>query len=468
MGSCFHKKEIQLVRYFINSAIPDFQYNGIKSLCFELENGKSIPAPYHDWVIGELLRFVESANTKLRRWTYKAFALLHASSTRGILMEKIAANEHDPENVDWAIAAYATLEGEERCMTFLSSCGRLDEHYLLPMRLFIPVHFRVPRYHQLRLPGIEDDPLQAQWYSLLFGYGADLADIHPKPIELISALNNHHNSLVCEYSIWALHRNSSTTAKQAQIDLDSISSLPPNVRRWTYRLLGKDAATNPENAYRLANSVSCEHDSRAREGLALSLQNVSPSLIEETVLDWYDRELDTLVRAALTSHLVRFADKNPAYVEALSNAYTADKPRNDEDRMVIEAIAVKQRKHSVLDMIAPKKNPQMFIVMENHDSIVNVIGSSTNVTIGNQSITRSGGEILKPMVESLKGINLGPIRKEHPELVGEIEDVASGARPPTKERLFRLKDALAPLVESMPHVAKLVAGIQEVIKAIHN
>lgn len=307
---------------------------GLQELCALLEAKVRVPASYRSEVLRTLSRHIDSFDTFVRRWAYKAIGLLGEKSFVPALRGKIARYENDPENVTWAVAAFRRLAPPTRTfetnplLNVSESAIKLASGYFLPSQ-------RPGTLRSLRQAVDEQDRLSLLWASLLFGVSdGRLASRRAKP--LIQDLNQHDDPLVVEYSIWALNEVPSAQFSDIQIYPQSLDEFPPNVRRWFFRLLTKDRDTLYGNMSMVERTVTSDQEVGVREGIAIGIR---PHHLEkstaEFIVDWFDREQSDIVRAQLIRHFVRHQDTS-VYRDALQRESRL--PRDEMSSLLLPSV----------------------------------------------------------------------------------------------------------------------------------
>lgn len=238
-----------------------------------------------------LSRHLDSQDTQVLRWIYKVLGNLADPAYGPYLKRQLRDRDQDPENRTWAVAALAVSTDDwQRDLTALGEDPLV--RYQLSASLF--GRPRRPR-RAVRLALSIDDALTQQWLGLLYGHGR-----LPVPVQEISELTKSPDARVAEYAIWGLRRARGGGIEDATQDPFSISTAPPNVRRWYYRLLLKDVQNLDRYESQVLAFAQGDEDSTAREGLALGFVGLAlPPAWQGVVHDWLSFEKDPYVWEAL-------------------------------------------------------------------------------------------------------------------------------------------------------------------------
>jgi class 3 adenylate cyclase len=281
----------------------------IQRLCEVLEADRRLTlSPV---VVVALARHLYSPHLMVRRWLYKLVALSGERRYVPWLHEQLRS-ERDPENLSWAVAALFALEPRDRVAARLASLNLVGQPYALCARFFGAQLAPVPERLE-REAAEAEEPLPAMWLALLYARNRGL--VRPT---VIRALSGHHQPAVSEYSIWSVVRSPDGGLADIEVGPGEFAARTPQVRRWLYRLLGKDPGNLAIYADFIAERIERESDPRAREGLALALgAEVPPAPLVEAICEWAASEEDPLTKVALGDHLRLLGSGVPAYREAL-------------------------------------------------------------------------------------------------------------------------------------------------------
>ncbi|MEO9527393.1 MAG: CHAT domain-containing protein [Hyphomicrobiales bacterium] len=132
--------------------------------------------------------------------------------------------------------------------------------------------------------------------------------------EFVSALGQHDNIIVKQYSVWSVIENTSLSIENLGIPLATLEEQPPNVQS---KLLQLAAASVKDEKERqdiiLRGSYLDAID--AREGLAKGLLHVFYEGLQDITIAWFEVEASPRVRELLAEHIARFSGHSNAYEE---------------------------------------------------------------------------------------------------------------------------------------------------------
>src|SRR5260221_9222646 len=244
------RDEEQLIRLLLSYDAPAMKKRGLQNLCAALERGRQ--PLQREPMIAAIGGLKDSEDVKVRRWFYKAVALRRATDLLPQITYQVLFSETDPENVSWAVTALFSIAPPEHAARVVKDrkLRFFETHLELAAQLFTDGEPLVHPDGQLLLFRIENDPLTAKWFTLLFGYGrSDRREaLLPYPTrEVVSAFGRHHDPEVVEYSTWSLFRAQGTTDRDSALSCDDFFDRPSNVRRWHYPLLAKTTSSFRRN-----------------------------------------------------------------------------------------------------------------------------------------------------------------------------------------------------------------------------
>ncbi|MBL4616932.1 MAG: hypothetical protein JKY46_04495 [Robiginitomaculum sp.] len=163
---------------------------------------------------------------------------------------------------------------------------------------------------------IDNDPVDIIKTALLLeGLGKAIPNLfHPRleNIELLRALMNHDDSIVAQYSYWALVENEQYGFKDISVKIPDIFSLPDNVRVWVYRLIA-NACADTKIARDLL--IECVNDNldKARESVSKGLLEVYHPQISELIINRLFEEKEEYIKDNLIFHMARFSERDKKY-----------------------------------------------------------------------------------------------------------------------------------------------------------
>lgn len=296
--------------YQMNLTDDNAVKGALQLLCDHLENDRfpSNPEILKNTIAGLLSR----KGVLIRRWGYKALALMGGASEVGLLLNSIKS-ESDHENVSWAVSALYALNADRSINEICEEAGiELSQTLSLAGLLYLR-----SRHAALMAPSFsvdieKADSLTLKWCALLVGYGkAPEHLMHPRSEnrDCLSQLTRHHFPEVSEYSVWAFWKNPALSVVDMKRNDHELIFMPENVRRWHNRPLTKDPSYIIKNSD-LFRELYGVKSFKAREGLALGIREAQIPQLCDYVVDWFVREEDCRIRGLLLEHMAR--SKNPS------------------------------------------------------------------------------------------------------------------------------------------------------------
>ncbi len=281
---------------------------GLQRACEILESGQAFIN--YDFLKMSLAAHLKSPELRVRRWAYKLVALLKDPEYLGQLEAALLGFENDPENRGWASAAFSGLADEGRKARLIT---RLNDYRGTSLELAARLYARgEPARDDLDLSVWEREPLARKWLCLLCGYARDAPrtiDQRFGDLDLVRNSIGDDDAEVVEYSIWAEHRHPDGSYRHLLRRPDELLAFP-NVRRWVYRLLTKDARAARSNLDLLIETMNAARETSdvAREGLALGLAKLHVNELRNDTIDWFSNEASPRVRLALVDHIALLAN----------------------------------------------------------------------------------------------------------------------------------------------------------------
>jgi hypothetical protein len=194
---------------------------------------------------------------------------------------------------------------------------------LLAGQLYANPKWTTDNYRPLLVPE-NSDRITMKWAVLLVAYGKAPPNLfsprHDNRI-LLGDLNSHDVDEVAEHSTWALFEHPEYGAADYKIDLHKVPTLPPNVKKWAFRLLMTDPVVSRIDCDALGQ-FRRDEDLPAREGLALGLDSFTAEGSHQVVLEWYEAEREEAVREILLEHMARQSG-NADYASSVAEAFQA-------------------------------------------------------------------------------------------------------------------------------------------------
>ncbi|MEV6302529.1 hypothetical protein AB0M02_24155 [Actinoplanes sp. NPDC051861] len=145
------------------------------------------------------------------------------------------------------------------------------------------------------------------------------------PKKVLTELNSADDPAVVEYSLWALHQDRAGSVRDVRFAPYSVVTAEPNVRRWYYRLLTKDARYSETYADVVQWAMFDDPVGVSREGVALGLAHRWPGKrLATLVVQRFYEEPDPLVRMAMVRGFARWRGRSEQYRQALDWAKNND------------------------------------------------------------------------------------------------------------------------------------------------
>lgn len=297
---------------FLEGDDPRLVKYAIQRICEALETNRDLKVRESAWSL--LSRHQNSRHVIVRRWLYKLVGLSRERRFSPWLYQQLRGGETDPEALTWAVAAWFALEPFAPLDQRLRDFGLHGQPFDLAGRFFRASIEPLDKKRE-SLVLATDDKLPPMWLALLYG-----TKPHLVRKAVIQELTGHDEPLVTEYAVWSLVWSKRGNYTDTRIGPNQIARHDPQVRRWVYRLMGRDPANLHLYCDLLNERIKEEDDPRGREGLALALGETTPDAsLAPVVADWFATEDDVLTRYALEKHMQKVAGQVPCYREALAS-----------------------------------------------------------------------------------------------------------------------------------------------------
>jgi len=415
---------------------------------------------------------------KLRRWALNALA---RCGTPGLSLECVLeifkCFHDDPQTAAAAIAALYRMHPSPT--DFIESLDVFDPQ----MRVLAALQH--VHYTELDLRSLPVDVEIASSDILklsLIVVGLSRAPsnlFHPRHsnAEIVKALGNHDDSIVAQYTVWAVAENDDLSISDLGIPINSIESLPSNVRAWMYRAVAMCPRTATENQDYIANGAGDE-DAEARLSLAIGLKDTFFDGLEAIVIDWFFSEGDVEVQHSLLDHMVRHAQRCQSYHNRAIELYESE-GNNSLLRRRMEGQAAKTPIYREFRRIAYDGSGDLFGRSLNVTNKTVIHGNVTAGTISINGNAESSGTVSVHFQETtLKDIQaelskaIYEIHKSgvDPELKEEVlEQIRSAQANPTSGAISKSVDLLTKFEKAMDTVEKIggaAASIGNIISRI--
>ena len=297
--------ESNLIRFMLSARnAPKQIKRGLQRLCGHLEAGRRIPESEE---LRQLTRsLLWDVDSIVRMYAFKAIGLFGNPDDAEIVVARLK-HEQDFETQTWGMAALIGVAGDKDLDTVFRETG-LDNSLplLLAGQLYANPKWTTDNYRPIVVPE-GSDRITMKWAVLLVAYNKAPENLfsprHDNRV-FLGELNSHDVDEVAEHSTWALFEHPAYGVDDYQIDLHKVPKLPPNVKKWAYRLL----MTDPEGAKidcAALSQLRKDRDLPAREGLALGLDRFTVEGASRVVLEWYEGEREEPVREILLEHMAR-------------------------------------------------------------------------------------------------------------------------------------------------------------------
>jgi hypothetical protein len=274
-------------------------------------------------IVGSL--YTQGKDEKVRRWALNALARLGREPTcMEAIMHTLKQYSEEPQTSAAAIAAIyrmsrnasgilKRLSFDEQMVT-LAALQHVDANKLDLSSLPLNVETASPDLLRLALVVVGLDRAPGNM-------------LHPRHdnAQLVKVLGGHDDSVVSQYSVWAITENPTLGLRDLGIDIRDIEQQPPNVRAWLFRLIGitaEDAERNIEYIELGTRDPIAE----TRAGLAVGLKDTYFDGLEALVLDWFTSEHDPGTSEHLLEHMIKQARHCRSYEAMVLEVYEKEPP----------------------------------------------------------------------------------------------------------------------------------------------
>jgi hypothetical protein len=396
---------------------PENKKSGLQRLCWLYRTGLKLRYPHATRQTLNGLLYNPSA--KVRRWALNAIALVGRSADNlSAVIDAIEHHRDDPETVVSGVPAlFGLCKPGEAIGLLLGRKIPIEGATLLASAQFSSTHRT--RLVDDRVNIEKASPLELRMATLLVGMGKapeNLFHVRYRNRTIIGQLNGHNDTLVAQYSIWAIVENPALGIKDLAVKLKDIESLPANVRAWIYRLVSADTESASKHMDYIVLGSEDEADD-AREGLAIGLRSTYVDGLETVVFDWLPDEPVTRIRQRLLEHMAAGAEQCPAYLVPVVESY---KESDANARLRLEGAAQRTATYRELRRVA--------IVQEQASLNLEAPTMVQNINTGGGSIGVVGGQ--------------GIIIAESVQAVSKMSD--SSALKPTLDALIKFISSNVP------------------------
>lgn len=266
---------------------------------------------------------------KVIRWCLNTLAHIGQRGTADKYVSMaLKAYEGDPEITAAGIAALSKMYGD--------MVGQQEEflRFEPTMRTLAAMQYTHPRNLDMSKIKIDigkadDDVLKLALITV--GLNREVENLfHPRHSngQIVKVLGQHPNSIVVQYSVWAIAENLRLTMSDLGVPLDSFDKLPPNVQSKILQLVverGEDAFVK----HSLVESTPFIRAREPRDGLARTLRSHFYDGLENVTLDWFDQEQDEDICGHLAEHIGRYSNAcGPYFDKALEIVEARPKLKN--------------------------------------------------------------------------------------------------------------------------------------------
>ncbi|MBH5392095.1 hypothetical protein [Bradyrhizobium diversitatis] len=488
-----------VIDMMLESQNPEHVKAGLQRACEILEGGQAFLD--YTFLNASLAAHLISPEIRIRRWSYKLVALLKDNRHLDQLEKALLGTETDAENRGWASAAFSGLADEVRKSNLIR---RLSDYKGTSLELAAKLYARgEPARDELDLRAWEREPLARKWLCLLCGYAPDnprTIDQRFGDLDLVRNSVSDSDVEVVEYSIWAEHRHPEGSFRHLLRRPDELLAFP-NVRRWLYRLMTKDAVAARSNLDFLTEKMDASNETSevAREGLALGLASLELHERRVETIDWFESEPSLRVRLALVDHLGLLANQHHDAIarDVLIAAYIRCDPLDLVGAKILSVarpewglaktrLVMPDQQHaaSMRDLFQSPSGPVINVNKVEIDMSTKITQSGT----GNSMAGVAGRDIvastvkalqqqadqsfkeLTPLIEAfMRALATSKIAEgEKAAAVRAVEDTANASGEEKKSRLQTLKSVVRGMLALPGMAADAIEGGEKLVEAIQH
>jgi hypothetical protein len=437
--------------------------NALQGLCKAYRLGLSVRPDLRTGVIYSVVgvAFNSNVDEKVRRWALNAIARVGSEGDCLPAVRHLLSNfGHEAETIASGIAALYKLcqrtvpedvlrgMGFDPLMVTLAALQHVPPRDLNLKELPLNVDKAIPGLLKLAL--------------VVVGLGRspeNLLNPRHTDAEMVKVLGGHDDSVVSQYSVWAITENKRLGVADLGIPIADIDDYPPNVRAWVLQLLAMEA--NKKNSYWeiIAHGMT-DPSPEVRRGLALGFKETFIDVFEPLILEWIVNEPDLEARQHLTDHVVRQAPKSRNYGELAIELYEVADPIS---RQTMEVSAIRTPLFTKFKAIASSHGPDLFervtYVADQHINISNI--NAGVVAVGSGSASNEGTVNVQAWTQQ----KIEAIRGELAKLEAALH--ASELVPEEKERaLAHVREAkIDPSPGKVEKVISLIAHLGTLAEA---
>jgi hypothetical protein len=374
------RPNLEYLRAHLATGDPDRTKRGLQELCRLYRRGYRIGPDQltgiETSVVG-LLHSGQGRDEKVRRWALNAIARLgREEMCLEAVLTIVERYRDDPQTAASAIAAIYKIArdpGEivrrltffDPQMTTLAALQHADPDKIDLSHLPVDIEIAVSDSLMLALVVVGLDRAPPHLF-------------HPRHDNsaIVKVLGGHDDSIVSQYSIWAITENPKLGLHDLGINPKAIEQLPANVRGWVFQLIAMSPADAAAN-WEYIELGSRDPDDAARLGLAVGLRDTYFDGIEPLVVDWVVNEPNAEIRQAPLDHIVRNCSRCSSY-EPFALEFYEKEPVGSGNRLRMAANAVNTPLNPKFRNIDFNGTSDLF-----SQGVVHVKNETTNYNFGN-------------------------------------------------------------------------------------
>lgn len=226
-----------------------------------------------------------------------------------------------------------------------------------------------------------------------FAIGRDLGAIFDprfSQTSQLTALNEHHDELVRQYSVYAMWRLPDVEFGMSPLGLSDISSQVISVRRWLYELVLKSSYAVRKHMDFWREVAENEHDEEALEGFVNGLFPHFVDGLSDITLGLLEANRSQRVRLALLRHICRNSDEDSSYREIAVEEFRSAVKGSLERAVCLDAAGGTQLFGDLKRIEAADSVPDLFSTGEIIMGDKITIGSVQTFSKGDNNTVNSG------------------------------------------------------------------------------
>lgn len=333
-----HDLNVDYIKSQIESGISERIKKALQDLCKLYRDGyRILPAkagPIEQSIVGAL--YTRGEDAKVRRWGLNALAQIGKEARcMNAVLGMLDNYVNDPQTTASAIAAIYKMS------------QRADQ-ILLERKLDPTIVSLAALQHadpkKITLRGLPLNIEKASTDELMLALivvGLNKSPpnmLNPKHSnsKMVKVLCGHHESIVSQYSVWAISENPTLKITDLGINIDNLEKQSPNVRGWILHAL----AASPTDAKKRLDLIRVGMEDKhidARLGLARGLGETFFDGLEPLVIDWFIAEEDTDTSQYILDHIARHSERCPNY-EAMALEIYEKEPSQSSLRMRLNGV----------------------------------------------------------------------------------------------------------------------------------